>query len=409
MLPATSCPTRYLPAGFDARGARHHRRGARLPRTGHRGDRDGSERCLVREGRAGREVLIPVIDDVVLEIDEARDDRERPAAGRTARRPRTEKALPAAKTDAYRRDHHLPGDVRGASDHLDARSRANVGCSRSTPTTCATGRRTSTARTDDYPYGGGPGMVMKPEPVFEAVERRPGAGGRLGPRGLPGSRGEASTRARATRLAAMDRMLLVCGRYEGFDERALSLADEALRSATTCSPAASSPRWSSSMRTARLLPGVLGDDDSATTSPSSDGLLEYPQYTRPAEFAGMVRPEVLLSGDHARIAAWRREQSIRRTAQMRPDLLEGAELTDDERRMLAEETEEEPRMTEPEDFNTTEAPATQTPSPKGGASAAGCSRPRLMVLLAFAPRAGHQDLRRPAVRHPHGLDGARRS
>ena len=180
--------------------------------------------------------------------------------------------------------------------------------------------------TDDYPYGGGPGMVMKPEPLGEALDAlqdasRPQAhvvfltpGGRVFDQRL------------AEELARHERLILVCGRYEGFDERALARADVRLSIGDYILTGGELPAMVVIDAVARLLPGVLGHEQSAADESFTTGLLEYPQYTRPQEYRGMEVPEVLLSGDHGRIAAWRREQSIRRTARVRPDLLARADL-----------------------------------------------------------------------------------
>lgn len=191
--------------------------------------------------------------------------------------------------------------------------------------------------TDDYPYGGGPGMVMKPEPIFEAVEAVRALGPSGGtvvfftPAGVP------FTQRRARDLVSHERLIFVCGRYEGFDERVLSLADIELSIGDYVLTGGEIPAMVVTDAVVRLLPGVLGHDDSSVEESFEQGLLEYPQYTRPASYRGMDVPEVLTSGDHARIAGWRREQAIRRTAQVRPDLLESAGLTAAERGIADEE------------------------------------------------------------------------
>mgnify|MGYP001087936371 CR=1 FL=1 len=185
--------------------------------------------------------------------------------------------------------------------------------------------------TDDYPFGGGPGMVMKPEPVFSAVEAvvaldpQPPHTVLICPQGRP------LDQARVAVLAAMPRLVLITGRYEGFDERIRTLADEEISIGDYVLTGGELPALVLIDAVARLLPGVLGGEGSAEDESFVSGLLEYPQYTRPAEFRDMHVPDVLLSGDHARIAAWRREQAIQRTAERRPDLIDGAELTADER------------------------------------------------------------------------------
>jgi tRNA (guanine37-N1)-methyltransferase len=191
--------------------------------------------------------------------------------------------------------------------------------------------------TDDTPYGGGAGMVMKPEPIFEAVDEiqtiaKPAATVVfLSPAGRP------LTQELVTRLAAQERLLLVCGRYEGFDQRVLSLADHDISIGDYVLTGGELPAMVLVDAMSRHIPGVLGHEESALDETFTESLLEYPQFTRPAVYRGLEVPDVLRSGDHARIAAWRREQSIRRTARVRPDLLDRADLTDEERRIAAEE------------------------------------------------------------------------
>jgi len=185
--------------------------------------------------------------------------------------------------------------------------------------------------TDDYPFGGGPGMVMKPEPMFRAVEAvatmHPASPKVL----LFCPQGRPLDQPLVTQLAAEPRLLMLCGRYEGFDERIRTLADIELSIGDYVLTGGELPALVTIDAVARLQPGVLGDDTSSDDESFSHGLLEYPQYTRPAEFRGMAVPPVLLSGDHARIAAWRRAESLRRTAERRPDLLDRVPLTAEER------------------------------------------------------------------------------
>jgi len=178
-------------------------------------------------------------------------------------------------------------------------------------------------KVDDKPYGGGPGMVMMPGPVFdcfEHVEKLHPAEGRaiiLTPQGTPFSQNKAAE------LSKDDRLILIAGRYEGFDERIrtglgaeqISIGDYVLNGGELAALVVIDA-------VVRLLPGALGDEDSAKDDSFSDGLLEYPQYTRPEVFRDMKAPEILLSGDHGKIAQWRRQQAIERTRQNRPDLLE---------------------------------------------------------------------------------------
>jgi tRNA (guanine37-N1)-methyltransferase len=172
---------------------------------------------------------------------------------------------------------------------------------------------------DDRPFGGGPGMLLKPEPIFEAVERLAGEQTRvilLSPAGRP------FNQAIACELAQVDDILLISGHYEGFDERIRQhLADDELSIGDYVLTNGALPAMVIVDTVTRLLPGVLGDDESSREESFSHGLLEYPQYTRPADFQGMKVPEVLLSGNHAQIAKWRAEQAAERTKESRPDLL----------------------------------------------------------------------------------------
>ena len=175
-------------------------------------------------------------------------------------------------------------------------------------------------KVDDRPFGGGPGMLMKPEPLFEAVEALRGEKTRVI---LTSPAGRPFRQEIAQELAGEEHLLLVCGSYEGFDERVREcLADDELSIGDYVLTNGALPAMVIIDAVTRLLPGVLGDDESSADESFSDGLLEYPQYTRPAEFRGMSVPEVLLSGDHAAIERWRREQARMRTGQRRPDLLE---------------------------------------------------------------------------------------
>ena len=175
-------------------------------------------------------------------------------------------------------------------------------------------------KVDDRPFGGGPGMLMKPEPLFEAVEALRGEKTRVI---LTSPAGRPFRQQIARELAAEEHLLLVCGSYEGFDERVREcLADDELSIGDYVLTNGALPAMVIIDAVTRLLPGVLGDDESSVDESFSDGLLEYPQYTRPAEFRGMNVPEVLLSGDHAAIEKWRREQATVQTRQRRPDLLE---------------------------------------------------------------------------------------
>jgi tRNA (guanine37-N1)-methyltransferase len=176
--------------------------------------------------------------------------------------------------------------------------------------------------TDDVPYGGGAGMVMKPEPLVAAIEaakaREP-----LARVVLLSPQGRRFTQGIAEELAREQALVLVCGRYEGVDERVLSWVDEELSLGDFVLTGGELAALAVVDAIARLLPGVLGNAESPLNeSFAGEGLLEGPQYTRPAEFRGLRVPEVLLSGDHARIARWRREQAASRTRARRPDLLQ---------------------------------------------------------------------------------------
>jgi tRNA (guanine37-N1)-methyltransferase len=172
---------------------------------------------------------------------------------------------------------------------------------------------------DDRPFGGGPGMLLKPEPLFEAVEKLSGETTRVI---LLSPAGRTFNQAIARQLAQFGELLLITGHYEGFDERVRQqLADDELSIGDYVLTNGALPAMVVIDAVTRLLPGALGDDESAHEESFSHGLLEYPQYTRPAEFGGMKVPEVLLSGNHAEIARWRAEQSRSRTRERRPDLL----------------------------------------------------------------------------------------
>ncbi|MBI2711228.1 MAG: tRNA (guanosine(37)-N1)-methyltransferase TrmD [Actinobacteria bacterium] len=187
---------------------------------------------------------------------------------------------------------------------------------------------------DDAPFGGGAGMVLMPGPIFEVVDReRP-------PRPLLylSPAGRRLDQTLAHELAAMGGFSLLCGRYEGVDERVrrhlvdgeVSIGDYVLAGGEVAAMVVLEA-------VGRLVPGVLGNEDSVAEESFADGLLEHPQYTRPAEFRGWPVPEVLRSGDHARIARWRRAQALARTVRCRPDLIEArGGLSEDERRLLAE-------------------------------------------------------------------------
>jgi tRNA (guanine37-N1)-methyltransferase len=195
--------------------------------------------------------------------------------------------------------------------------------------------------TDDQPYGGGGGMVMKPEPIFTAVERVLGDGFD-DPIILLTPQGRLFDQTVAYELSERRELALICGRYEGVDERVrqhlvtdeISIGDYVLSGGEL-------PAMVVIDAIVRLLPGALGDPAGAKKDSHSSGLLEYPHYTRPAEFRGWEVPEVLSSGDHARIDRWRREQALRRTFERRPDLLENADLSEEDQAFLDSLEDEE--------------------------------------------------------------------
>jgi tRNA (guanine37-N1)-methyltransferase len=194
---------------------------------------------------------------------------------------------------------------------------------------------------DDYPYGGGAGMVLKPEPIFEAVE---GIKGEIGSPSvstvLLSPQGRLFNQEIAQELAGCRNIILICGHYEGVDERVaehlvsdeISIGDYLLSGGEVAAMAVVDC-------VIRLLPGVLGSEVSLAEDSHIGGLLEYPQYTRPAVYRGWAVPEILLSGDHGEIARWRRQRSLLRTAKRRPDLIQKAVLSSEDKRLLSEASE----------------------------------------------------------------------
>lgn len=193
---------------------------------------------------------------------------------------------------------------------------------------------------DDYPYGGGPGMVLKPEPIFEAVEAiKSDIGAKEEVRALPiillTPQGRLFSQQIAQELAKYSHLILICGHYEGVDERVrehlvtdeISIGDYVLTGGEL-------PAMVVIDTVVRLLPGVLGSEASPANDSHANGLLEYPQYTRPAEYRGWSVPEVLISGNHAQIAKWHREQTIRRTLERRPELLDKTNLCLEEKQLV---------------------------------------------------------------------------
>lgn len=190
--------------------------------------------------------------------------------------------------------------------------------------------------TDDYPFGGGAGMVMLAQPIMDAMASVTGTDF-SGRRIYMGPRGTTLTTAKARELAKEEHLVLLCGHYEGVDQRALDACiDEEISIGDYILTGGELAAMVLTDCVARFIPGVLGSGESAEEESFSDGLLEYPQYTRPRELNGMEVPEVLLSGDHAKIKAWRRMESLRATKKFRPDLLQKAELTVKEQKLLEE-------------------------------------------------------------------------
>jgi len=179
---------------------------------------------------------------------------------------------------------------------------------------------------DDMPYGGGPGMVMKPEPIVDAIEELVGTKGARSARVLLMSpQGERLSQAKAKELAGESHLAIVCGRYEGVDQRAIELAiDEELSIGDYVLSGGEAAAMVVIEALSRFIPGVLGNPESAQSESFQQAGLEGPQYTRPAEFRGLAVPEVLRSGDHAKIARWRADEALARTKARRPDLLNGA-------------------------------------------------------------------------------------
>mgnify|MGYP001291932838 CR=1 FL=1 len=190
-------------------------------------------------------------------------------------------------------------------------------------------------KVDDYPYGGGAGMVLSPQPIFDAVESIKKESDSSLRVLLMTPQGERFTQKKAMELAKENHLVFICGHYEGFDERIrehlvtdeLSIGDYVLTGGELASMVIIDS-------VVRLIPGILGNQESYQYDSFSDGLLEYPQYTRPANFRGFKVPDVLLSGDHQKIERWRRQESLRRTFKRRPDLLKHAKLTDEDREFL---------------------------------------------------------------------------
>ncbi len=190
---------------------------------------------------------------------------------------------------------------------------------------------------DDMPFGGGPGMVLKPEPLFAAVEGIRAARGAPAAVILTSPDGERFAHATAERLSALDHLVVLCGRYEGVDERVRTgLATEALSIGDYVLSGGELAALVIVDAVGRLVPGVVGDQASVAHDTFARGLLDYPQYTRPAEFRGMHVPPVLLSGHHGDIERWRRREALARTLALRPEMLEQAPLDATDRAVLNE-------------------------------------------------------------------------
>ena len=190
---------------------------------------------------------------------------------------------------------------------------------------------------DDAPFGGGAGMVLKPEPMYCAVRdllSRTEAYAENRRILIMDPSGTIFSQQKAKELAAYRQLIFICGHYEGFDARIYDLADERLSIGDFVLTGGELPAMVVTDAVSRMLPGVLGDDDSAPTDSFYDGLLGFPQYTRPREFEGNAVPDILLSGDHAKIRTWRRETALKTTKAHRPDLLAHAALTEKDKEFL---------------------------------------------------------------------------
>jgi tRNA (guanine37-N1)-methyltransferase len=192
--------------------------------------------------------------------------------------------------------------------------------------------------TDDTPYGGGAGMVMKVEPIVKAIEdlKRPGETRVI----LMSPQGEMFSQEVAQRLSAFDHLVLICGRYEGVDERVQFFIDEELSIGDYILTGGELAALVIIDAVSRLVPGVVGEPASVVEDTFSGSLLKYPQYTKPRSFCGLEVPPVLLGGDHQKIYAWRRAEALKKTRQKRPDLLQRAALTEADKKILMEATDD---------------------------------------------------------------------
>ena len=187
---------------------------------------------------------------------------------------------------------------------------------------------------DDVPYGGGPGMVMKPEPIFKALDAIEARRARRPVVLLTSPQGTRFRQRDAERLGSHEHLVLLCGRYEGVDERVRSRIDEEVSIGDYVLSGGELPALVILDAIARFVPGVVGDDQSVAEDSFSRGLLDFPHYTRPAMVGDLRVPDVLLSGNHQEIRKWRKQESLERTLERRPDLLENAALDDEEREIL---------------------------------------------------------------------------
>ncbi|MGI6144817.1 MAG: tRNA (guanosine(37)-N1)-methyltransferase TrmD [Clostridia bacterium] len=195
---------------------------------------------------------------------------------------------------------------------------------------------------DDSPFGGGVGMVLKPEPIYYAVEAALGdLHDYKGKILLMSPQGKQFDQKMARELAQEERLAIICGHYEGFDERIRFLVDEEISIGDYVLTGGEIPAMVVIDAVCRLLPGVLGESESPLTDSFYNGLLEYPQYTRPREFRGMTVPETLLSGNHEEIRKWRRKEALRRTWLRRPELLKTLVLSDEDKKFLSQIMQEE--------------------------------------------------------------------